>query len=68
MKDNFKIVGYALGLAFAWVMIPMGGSILSDILETRDSYFAACIVAIGGLVIPLALVIYIAIKLFDRWR
>ncbi|MCI2018857.1 MAG: hypothetical protein LKJ60_04545 [Lentilactobacillus buchneri] len=69
MKDKFKVAGYALGIAFAWIMIPIAGSVLSDILEQRDSYFAAFIVSIGGLVIPLATMIYIAIRLVDRyWR
>lgn len=69
MKDKFKVAGYALGIAFAWVMIPMTGKVLADILSTRGDDLAALIVVLVGLVIPLATVIYIAIRLVDRyWR
>ena len=64
---KLKAVCYSLAIAFALIMIPLAGSILGDILEMRDSYFAACIVAIGGLVIPLALLIYLTIRAFNNF-
>ncbi|MDH5107252.1 hypothetical protein OQI89_15620 [Lentilactobacillus diolivorans] len=64
---KLKAVCYSLAIAFALIMIPLAGAVLSDILEQRDSYFAAFIVSIGGQVIPLALLIYLTIRAFNNF-
>ncbi len=62
---NFKLACYSLAIAIAFVVMLLAIVTIADILKMSNNFLAVLIVAVCGLVIPLAVLIYAAAKLLN---